>query len=43
MTDHAEAAAQALQRIIDLLTAGTSPEDLGEQVITLGRMMRRKT
>jgi hypothetical protein len=43
MTDHAEAAAEALEKITALLRAGGSPEDLGPWVILLGRMMARKT
>lgn len=41
--DHAEAAADALQRIVDRLRGGTSPEDLGRDVELLGRIMARRT
>lgn len=41
--DHAEAAADALQRIVDKLRGGTSPEDLGRDVELLGRVMARRT
>jgi hypothetical protein len=43
MTDHAAAAAEALEKIIALLRAGHAPEDLGEAVILLGRLMARRT
>lgn len=43
MTDHAEAAVEALERIIALLQAGTPPEDLGHQVVIIGRLMERAT
>jgi hypothetical protein len=43
MTDHATAAAEALEKIIALLRAGHAPEDLGEAVILLGRLMARRT
>jgi hypothetical protein len=43
MTDHAEATVEALEKIIALLRAGHSPEDLGEAVILIGRMMARRT
>lgn len=42
-TDHAEATAELLQRVVDLLKAGTSPEDMGRQVELIGRMMARRT
>jgi hypothetical protein len=38
MTDHAEAAAEALEKVIAMLRAGQSPEDLGPMVILIGRM-----
>lgn len=41
--NHAEAAADALQRIVDKLRGGTSPEDLGRDVELLGRVMARRT
>ena len=41
--DHAEAAADALQRIVNKLRGGTSPEDLGRDVELLGRIMARRT
>jgi len=43
MTDHAAAAAEALEKIIAMLRAGHAPEDLGEAVIILGRLMARRT
>jgi len=43
MTDHAAATAEALEKIITLLRAGESPEDLGTTVILIGRMMARRT
>jgi len=43
MTDHAAATAEALEKIIALLRAGKSPEDLGTTVILIGRMMARRT
>lgn len=43
MTDHAEAAARLLELIILKLRAGYSPQDLGEQVTMIGRLMERKT
>ena len=43
MTDHAAAATEALEKIIALLRAGHAPEDLGEAVILLGRLMARRT
>ena len=43
MTDHAAAAAEALERVLELLRAGHSPEDLGSAVILVGRLMARRT
>jgi hypothetical protein len=43
MTDHAAATVEALEKIIARLRAGVSPEDLGEAVILLGRLMARRT
>jgi hypothetical protein len=43
MTDHAAATAEALEKIIAMLKAGHSPEDLGEVVILIGRLMARRT
>lgn len=43
MTDHAEAAAEALEMVAALLRAGRSPEDLGAYVVLLGRLMARRT
>jgi hypothetical protein len=43
MTDHAAAAAEALEKVIAMLRAGQSPEDLGPMVILIGRMMARRT
>ena len=42
MTDHAAAAAEYLQAIIRRLEAGTPPEDVGGEVILIGRMMARR-
>ena len=43
MTDHAEAAAYGLMAIVRKLEDGTPPEDLGGDVILLGRLMARRT
>lgn len=43
MTDHSAAAAEAMEKIIAMLRAGVSPEDLGEAVILIGRLMARRT
>lgn len=43
MTDHAAATAEALEKIVASLQTGHSPEDLGEAVILIGRMMARRT
>lgn len=43
MTDHSEAAARLLEIIVAKLRAGYSPQDLGEQVTLIGRLMERKT
>lgn len=43
LPDHAAATVAALQRVIDKLNAGTSPEDLGRDVELLGRIMARRT
>jgi hypothetical protein len=43
MTDHAEAAAEALEAIVAMLKAGYPPEDLGKDVILVGRLMARRT
>jgi len=43
MTDHAAATVEALEKVLALLRAGHSPEDLGETVILLGRLMARRT
>jgi hypothetical protein len=42
MTDHAEAAAECLGAIIRRLEGGVPPEDLGADVILIGRMMARR-
>ena len=42
-TDHAAAAAEALEKIVAQLRAGRPPEDLGPDVILVGRMMARRT
>ena len=41
--DHVEAAIEMLQDVMNHLRAGVSPEDLGLQVILLGRLMARRT
>ncbi len=43
MTDHAEAAVEMLEQIIEGLRAGYSPEDLGPLVVLIGRLMARRT
>ena len=43
MTDHAEATAILLEKVAALLRAGRPPQDLGEYVVLLGRMMARRT
>ncbi len=43
MTDHAAAVVEALEKVIAMLRAGHSPEDLGDAVILIGRMMARRT
>jgi hypothetical protein len=43
MTDHAEAAALLLEKVVAQLRAGRPPEDLGTVVILIGRMMARRT
>jgi hypothetical protein len=43
MTDHVAATVEALEKIIAMLRAGHSPEDLGEAVVLLGRLMARRT
>jgi hypothetical protein len=43
VTDHAAAAIELLQQVIAKLNAGVAPEDLGPQVVLVGRMMARKT
>ena len=41
VSDHAEAAASMLANFAKRLRTGTSPEDIGPQVILAGRMMAR--
>lgn len=43
MTDYSEAAARLLELIVAKLRAGYSPQDLGEQVTLIGRLLERKT
>ena len=43
MTDHAEAAVEYLESIVRKLESGVSPEDLGGEVILIGRLMARRT
>ena len=42
ITDHAQAAVDYLQWVIDQLKGNASPEDLGPHVILVGRLMARK-
>ena len=42
-TDHARAAASLLEGFAVQLRTGTSPEDIGQQVVLVGRMMARTT
>lgn len=42
ITDHAEAAAIELERIVKILRGGAAPEDVGERVVNIGRMMWRR-
>jgi hypothetical protein len=41
-SDHVEATIEALQRVVDRLRGGTSPEDCGRDVVLIGRMMERR-
>lgn len=41
--DHVEASITLLSGVVDSLRAGKSPEDLGPQVILIGRLMARQT
>lgn len=43
MTDYSEAAARLLELIVAKLRAGYYPQDLGEQVTLIGRLLERKT
>jgi len=43
ITDHAAASAEALRKIVKRLEDGTAPEDIGSEVVLLGRMMARRT
>jgi len=43
VTDHADAAALALEKMAALLRAGRPPEELGPGVVLIGRMMARRT
>ncbi len=43
ITDHAAAAAEVLEKIVAQLRAGRPPEELGPNVILVGRMMARRT
>lgn len=42
-SDHVCAAIEMLERVIARLEAGTAPEDIGGEVVLIGRMMERKT
>lgn len=42
ISDHADAAAQMLLAVVRKLRARVSPEDLGRDVVLIGRMMERK-
>lgn len=43
ITAHAHATARMLRRIVAELERGRAPEELGEQVVDLGLMMKRRT
>ena len=43
ITDHAQANAGLLERIVNALLAGSAPEDLGREVELIGIMMQRRT
>lgn len=43
ITDHAQAAVEYLQWIISQLKGGVPPEDIGPQVVLVGRLMARRT
>lgn len=43
ITDHAQANAELLERIVNALFAGIAPEDLGREVELIGIMMQRRT
>ena len=41
--DHSEAAALMLERVTRALRNGMTPEDIGGEVVLIGRMMERRT
>ena len=43
ITDHAQANAELLERIVNALLGGVPPEDLGREVELIGIMMQRRT
>ncbi|MDE2103181.1 MAG: hypothetical protein KGL39_38400 [Patescibacteria group bacterium] len=43
ITDHAEACADMLRKHLKALETGVAPEDIGPDVILLGRIMSRRT
>ena len=43
MTDHANAAAELLERIAARLRAGVTPEDIGRELILIARIIARQT
>jgi hypothetical protein len=43
VTDHAEAAAALLEALTKQLRSGVSPEEIGPQLVLIGRIMARKT
>ena len=43
VTDHADAAAALLEYYAGRLRCGVSPEDIGPQVVLLGRILTRNT
>ena len=43
LPDHFDAAALMLERITRALRKGIAPEDLGAEVVLIGRMMERRT
>lgn len=42
LPDHARASIDMLLSVVRKIRAGTCPDDLGDDVVLIGRMMRRK-